>query len=347
MSNQNIKLTGQTAHIEAESPVPGSRYRPHGRDLIQRYASERKHRLQNQARPSAMTEANASQIASAGQPSAVQSMLAQYRAERLNRRRANNTPPIAPVDQSAATGPAKLNRPAEPPTGVPFDGEDALLVATCRSGGIDAADPSNDMPSNDSSSNAPADKPAQYPAAAPHAGNSAAPVPAATDSKPDPETGIWVHVETQNASRFRELVQTARSVDDQQQNTNAASGPRAPQPQTDPLPDRAQDSATPGAEGQTAVPTAIDAPTVAAMPAENGVNTATLAASQEASPDLHLLPELGEGMRRKLVSIGVTDLATLAASNPKHLRRELGALSKLANVESWIGQAQNHLANQG
>jgi predicted flap endonuclease-1-like 5' DNA nuclease len=56
--------------------------------------------------------------------------------------------------------------------------------------------------------------------------------------------------------------------------------------------------------------------------------------------DLTGISGIGQGIQRRLNSAGIYDFAQLAASTPEHLRRILGTVGQLADVENWIDQAR-------
>jgi predicted flap endonuclease-1-like 5' DNA nuclease len=71
-----------------------------------------------------------------------------------------------------------------------------------------------------------------------------------------------------------------------------------------------------------------------------------IAVAAPAPIDLSVIPNLGPAMRNRLHQLGVTTVADLAAIDPESLRRLLGPISALANIDRWIADAQAMLSEE-
>lgn len=70
------------------------------------------------------------------------------------------------------------------------------------------------------------------------------------------------------------------------------------------------------------------------------VKAAPVAADVGAASDLARLPGVGPGLVWKLQAAGIGSLGALAGADAGDLRRALGALSGLVDVDAWIAFAR-------
>lgn len=77
-----------------------------------------------------------------------------------------------------------------------------------------------------------------------------------------------------------------------------------------------------------------------ASPEETAVESAPEAPESGVSLDLSVLSVLGPGLRWRLSQLGIDSLKSLSKADAASLRRELGEIGRLANVEGWIEAAR-------
>ncbi|WP_184385020.1 hypothetical protein [Roseococcus suduntuyensis] len=128
-----------------------------------------------------------------------------------------------------------------------------------------------------------------------------------------------------------------------------APEPEAPEPELEPLVEAAAADLPPDEEEEPAAPILAavmaqdappDLPPAEEAPPAMAVAEEAMQDVEPAAPPALPLPGMGPGMVLRLRHLGIESTAQMAEADPEALRRALGPISRLVNVEGWIAAAR-------